>query len=472
MNMSNQHKTSNAAGLWPYQEAAVVAAIQEASPGSRNMEVLPTGAGKSRIIAEIARRLPNSQILIITPRRSLLKQLQEQLLRPHGVLSSTLGNDLGGCHKLVVGTLQTIVRRKIKAPDVIIIDENHLGNPDGAFGRLIRRHPDAAVIGLTATPYRQNELITEFGIEWKLIYSISISQLIEGDFLVPPRSKATSTLAGEVFCATKSETVHAVTQRIVPKLVKAVRRQERKKCLVFCLDIKHAKLTSELLKREGQGCVYVVHSGQSRRVQEAMISGFKLSTQPSWLVNVGLVSFGVDITSIDCIAILRDIGSFALLVQIIGRGLRTFLGKMDCLVFDFGGGTRRFGFVDDPRLPQPSGGTGSPGEKRCPFCLDLNHLSALKCRRCKHVFPRFTTLSDTAISNQLLSRDFATYVDAQKTRDERGVWRVEHRLSQGQETLRSRTDSLAEPDLSRPLYKQGRRLIVKHIQCGWVEIIG
>lgn len=474
MSMSKQNKTPKRARrlkLHWYQELAVVAAISHAFPGTRNMVVLPTGGGKSVVIAEIVKRLPDLQILIIVPRRSLLKQLLKRL-RAYGVLSSKLGNDLGDRHKLVVGTVQTIMRRKIVPPDVMIVDENHVGNPDGAYGALIRDNPQAAVIGLTATPYRQNELITEASIEWKQVYSISISELIGQGFLVPPRSKATSAAAGEVFCATRSETVDEVTERIVPKLVKAVRRQERKKCLVFCIDIKHAELTSKLLKHEGQESVYIVHSRQSRQVQDAMVGEFEQSNEPAWLVNVGLVSFGVDIPAIDCIAILRDIRSFALLVQIIGRGLRTFIDKMDCLVYDFGGGTRRFGFVDSPRLPQPSGGFDSPGQKRCPSCRDMNHLSALKCRCCAHAFPRFTSLSDTAISHSLLLREFATYLGSQTMQDDRGVWQEEHRLSQGQRTLRARTDSLTEPDPSRPLYKLGRRLIVEHVAEDLVEIIG
>ena len=243
---------------------------------------------------------------------------------------------------------------------------------------------------------------------------------------------------------------------------------------MFCIDIKHAKLTSELLKHGGEGCVYVIHSRQSKPVQDAMIGKFEQSTQRAWLVNVGLVSFGVDIPAIDCIAILRDIGSFALLVQIIGRGLRTFLGKMDCLIYDFGGGTRRFGFVDDPHLPQPSGGSGPPSLKCCPACCELNHLSALKCRGCAQLFPRSTSLSDTATSNQLLTVGFmvATYLGVSETQDEQGVWRVDHRLSHGQEALRARTASLAAPDLTRAPRQVGDLLLVKRIQGDWVKFVG
>jgi len=477
MNVSKQNKNSGSTQLRGYQERAVVAAIRQALPGSRNMLVLPTGAGKSLIIAEIAERLPDYQILIITPRRSLLKQLRK-LLRAHGVLSSTAGNDLGDGHKLVVGTLQTITKRRIKEPEVIIMDENHVGNPDAAYGDLIRRHPNAAVIGLTATPYRQNEPINAFGIDWKLIYSISISELIEGKFLVPPRSMATSAASADVdddaFAAMGSETVEEVTDRIVPKLVEAVRRERRRKCLVFCIDIKHAELTSDLLKRRGEGSVYVIHSGQSSPHQDKITRKFEQSNQRAWLVNVGLVSFGVDIPAIDCIAILRDIFSFALLVQIIGRGLRTFTGKMDCLIYDFGAGTRRFGFVDDPRLPQTGEGFGPPGQKCCPACHEFNHLSALKCRGCGQTFPRSTSLKDSATSNQLLSVGYmaASYVSASFTQDERGVWQVEHQLSHGQEALRARTDSLAKPDMTRTPYKRGATLVVRRVRGDLVKIIG
>ena len=476
MNVLKRNDNSRSTQLRGYQEKAVVVAIREALPESRNMLVLPTGSGKSLIIAEIVERLPDHQILIITPRRSLLKQLQKRL-RAHGVLSSTLGNDLGNLHKLVIGTIQTVMNRVIVPPDLIIVDENHVGNPDGAYGDLIRRHPNAAVIGLTATPYRQNEPINAFGIDWKLVYSISISELIEGRFLVPPRSMAisaaTADVDGNAFAALGNQTVAEVTDRIVPKLVEAVRRERRKKCLVFCIDIKHAELTSDLLKHRGEGHVYVIHSGQSRRIQDKMIRKFEQSDQRAWLVNVGLVSFGVDIPAIDCIAILRDIGSFALLVQIIGRGLRIFTGKLDCLIYDFGGGTRKFGFIDEPRMPQAGEGFGPPGEKCCPACCQLNHLSALKCGGCGQMFPRSTSLKDSATSNQLLASGLlrATYLGASATQDDRGVWQVEHQMSLGQEVLLARSDSLAKPDMARNPHKRGDDMVVRRVRGDLVQIL-
>lgn len=89
--------------LRQYQRDAIACAVAEMAPGSRNMLVLPTGGGKSVVIAAIAGMYPGRQILIITPRVRLVKQLR-QILGDHGALSASLGHDLGDQDNLLIGT--------------------------------------------------------------------------------------------------------------------------------------------------------------------------------------------------------------------------------------------------------------------------------------------------------------------------------------------------------------------------------
>ena len=99
--------------LRPYQHSAVEAAISGIQAGQPGLLVMPTGSGKSVVISEIVNRLDGKQILVITPRRSLLMQTRTRL-GVHGVLSSGLGNDLGDDHKVIAGTYQTMTRRRLR----------------------------------------------------------------------------------------------------------------------------------------------------------------------------------------------------------------------------------------------------------------------------------------------------------------------------------------------------------------------
>lgn len=451
--------------LRQYQRDAITCAVAAMVPGSRSMLVLPTGAGKSIVIAAIAAMFPDQQILIITPRVRLVEQLRP-MLGEHGVLSASLGHDLGDQDNLLIGTYQTIVNSAgMVPPFLIVIDECHLVPPGSRYGDLIAKFPNAAVIGLTATPYRGTEKITECDIGWKQIYSISILDLIEQKRLVPPRSMAT--LAPSVRGAESSQTLLSLSKRIVRNLVTAVRKEDRKKCLVFCVNIDHAIKLARLLEQAGEVCVSLVHSGQDGLTQDEMFSRFKDSSQRAWLVNVSLVSIGIDIPSIDCIAIVRDVSSFALLVQIIGRGLRWFEGKQDCLVYDFGQGTERFGFIDEPTFTSTGSGSsrGGTGTKACPKCGTLTRRSALVCQHCCHSFNPMMMLSETSRSTQLLTQEYviAEYQRSAASRDARGIWLIQHELTSGGQCLRAITSTINLPEGIHQTHRAGARLVVKRL---------
>lgn len=454
---------------------AVDAAIRERIPGSRNMLVLPTGAGKTHVISRLVKMFPGHQILIITPRIRLLEQVR-QGLGPHGVLSGSIGNDLGNCHRVIICTFQTVTHRlNVVIPSIIIIDECHLVPPGSEYAAFLDRYPNAAVIGLTATPFRGETHISECGLEWKLIFSVSITQLIDDHHLVPPHSMATS--EESIADGNDERTLSEVTEKIIPALTASVRKEKRKKCLAFCCNIEHAKLTADLLKKAGETSVYLVHSHQKKKEQDAQFLAFKTSPERAWLVNVGLVTIGVDIPSVDCIAILRDIGAFALLVQIIGRGLRPWDKKQNCLIYDFGGGTRRFGFVDDPQFGCKDVNAREPAMKTCPKCGRLVHISAMTCPRCMHTFqrmtPQITSLSASAVASQLLSQDYivATYQQIQILQDDRGLWQVEHHLTANGEKLRALETHLNRPTNFSAMPTQGNPILVKRWNNDIVQMV-
>jgi superfamily II DNA helicase RecQ len=278
-----------------------------------------------------------------------------------------------------------------------------------------------------------------------------------------------------------------VTKHNIAHLVNSLKKNGRKRCIVFCEDIEHAEATAKLLKETGQSSVFVVHSGMTAKVQEFAYQQFEHAQDASWLVNVGLVSVGVDIPCTDAIAIMRDVGSLALLIQMIGRGLRPFGVKVSCLVYDFGNGTSRFGFIDAPRLlgAKEGGQKAVEGKhvfKTCPKCDALFHPAVKTCKNCGHVFDQIVKINAEAKSIQLLSGSarnapshftdhlFVSYGGATQAQNSNGTWLISHKLfDQSRELFALEAISSSKADPNK--YELGHQVLVRRGAGSKVEFL-
>jgi DNA repair protein RadD len=362
-----------------YQAEACKAALDSIATQGWSLVEVPTGGGKTIIIKEVAARVSHLQILVITPRKKLLKQFQASLPPNVGIMSSSYGNDDGSEHELVLATSQTAIARLLKTPDVILIDECHLLAQNSAYWKWLKQFPKAKVIGFTATPYRGQKHIKEVG--WNPIYKISVLDLVIQKYLVPPRSMATGAPAAS-FESNNSQK----TNLLLPPLLLKVKELNQRRIAGFCQDIAHAQHVMKQLAEMGETSVSLVHSKMNDADIEEQYANFTKAEGRSWLINVTLVSIGVDIPCIDSIVILRDVSSYSLFVQMVGRGLRPFDGKSECLIFDFGAATSRFKFIDHPdfnyRDRESGGGSGQKFPPKVCRCGALNPANAKRCSRC------------------------------------------------------------------------------------------
>lgn len=88
------------------------------------------------------------------------------------------------------------------------------------------------------------------------------------------------------------------------------------------------------------------------------------------MVNVAVLTTGFDAPHVDLIAILRPTESVSLYQQIVGRGLRLFAGKTECLILDYAGNPH------DLYLPEVGSKKPNPNSKPvqvfCPLCQFAN----------------------------------------------------------------------------------------------------
>ena len=161
--------------LRDYQQEAVNCAVKyfqkKRDPA---MIVLPTGAGKSLVIAELA-RIAKGRVLVLAHVKELVEQNYEKYRSydlSAGIFSASLGKK-DWDHKAIFGSVQSVAR----APDdffnefsILIIDECHRVAEEGAtqyqevIKKLLDRNPKLCILGLTATPYR-------LGVGWIYEYA-------------------------------------------------------------------------------------------------------------------------------------------------------------------------------------------------------------------------------------------------------------------------------------------------------------
>lgn len=401
-----------------YQSEAVDAtfAYLRHNPGNPVIS-LPTGSGKSVVIAEIARRTVEQygrRLLILQHRKELVEQNAEKVSkllggRPIGLHSAGLRRFSTEQDVILCG-IQSVYQKAnlFGARHLVLVDEVHLVPNEGDgmfrtfFDDLRTINPDMRVIGLTATPYRTGEgtICGKGALFQDVCYEAQIRKLIDDGYLCPlindPSKKAepdTSKLRirGGEFILSDMQGLFSeanITHDAVRELVAMA--TGRHSVIVFCAGVSHANAVANLL-RSLTGDRAEVICGETLALERGcFISDFR-EQKIRFLVNVDVLTTGFDAPCVDCVAILRATNSPGLYYQIVGRGLRMHDSKKDCLILDFGGNLRRHGPIDaidfgNRAARKASEKTEGP-KKECPGCLEEIPASKMLCE-CGFAFPK------------------------------------------------------------------------------------
>lgn len=407
--------------LRPYQRAAIDAAYdwlrqRDDAP----LLVLPTGAGKTPVLATISREAVETwggRVLILAHVKELLEQTHGTLCRlwetplgkpPVGLYSAGLGKR-DTTDAVIVAGIQSVHRRgcELGRFDLVLIDEAHLVPRDGEgmYLTLLRDlrviNPHVRLIGLTATPYRLGEGLLHGGegaLFGGVAFEAPVRQLIDEGWLSPLRGKHLQNAdlsgvhkRGGEFVADELEAVMDDAERVAAAADEIVRLgADRRAWLVFCCGVKHAGHVAAALAERGVDSPVI--TGDTPADERADVIRRYKAGALRCIVNVNVLTTGFDAPHVDLVALLRPTCSPGLYYQMVGRGLRKAPGKTDCLVLDFGGNVARHGPVDAIRPPNPKGkADGEGGEaptKACPQCQEIVPAVARVCNACGYEFPR------------------------------------------------------------------------------------
>lgn len=355
--------------LRPYQQEAVDNTIsffqKKRDPA---VIVLPTGAGKSLVIAELA-RIAKGRVLVLAHVKELVEQNHQKYESYNlkaGVYSAGL-NKKETTNKVIFGSIQSVARANKSFFDdfsLVIIDECHRVNPedDSQYGDVIKllkdKNEGLCILGLTATPYRlgmgwiyefnhQGELKTQEQRFFKqCVFELPLEYMIRNKFLTQPvkidipctcYDFSELTESGKMYSTTEVEELLNQQRRLTPLIIKNIiditESYDRKGTMIFSSTVKHAHEILECLP-EGQAKIILGETENSER--DKIIEEFK-EKKFKYLVNVSVLTTGFDAPHVDVIAILRPTESVSLYQQIIGRGLRLDENKVDCFVLDYTG---------------------------------------------------------------------------------------------------------------------------------------
>lgn len=404
--------------LRDYQKDAVDALYDYwAKEAGSPLVVIPTGGGKSLILATVVKDLvenyPDMRILIVTHVKELIAQNAQELFglwpnAPAGIFSAGLGRRDARA-QIIFGGVQTIATKTsvIGHIDLVLVDEAHLmpRKSETQYGQLLAGlraiNPDLKLVGLTATPFRlgEGQLHQGDGALFDAIaYEKPVGEMIDEGYLCRPISKGMQTGydltgVGKVGGDFKQNALQAavdkidVTRSAVNEVI--AYGQTRKTWLLFCSGVEHAYHVRDEIRERGFTCETVC--GDTPAEERARILVDFKAGKIRAVTNNSVMTTGTNIPSIDLLAMMRPTLSESLYIQMVGRGLRLSPGKENCLVLDFAGNVMRHGPIDAIVPSGPRSGNGEAPIKQCPQdeggCGSLVHASARVCPDCGFEFP-------------------------------------------------------------------------------------
>jgi DNA repair protein RadD len=424
--------------LRPYQAKALDELSAHMAAGTRRLLlVASTGAGKTvcaadMIVRAIARR---RRTLFAAHRRELIKQAFCKLVRS-GVDPSQIGvimpgvgyprtdgqQPLGGFDALsdrdlfdqfaarrpnalvTVASIQTLNRRELGSLvfQFIVIDEAHRSRA-ASYEKLVKRYPDAYVVGLTATPIRTDGKGLGDGDNGyqKLVVVAQYRELVAQGFLVEPTvwtvPKGQLPDLSELRKKSKaadfnlSELQNVVDQ---PELVGDIVQHwcdhgNNAPTFVFASGVEHSRHITQRFLDVGIPAAHL--DGETPNEERDQILA-DLSTGVIKVVsNCDVVVEGTDVPAVKTIVLARPTKSLRVYLQMVGRGSRPHDSGKPFVILDHAGSALEHGLPQDDReweltKTRKRKGTAAAPSKACEQCWAVVAPACRVCPECGFEF--------------------------------------------------------------------------------------
>lgn len=297
----------------PYPDQ--VQALKRAIAAGHGIISMPTGSGKSLVIALIAAAF-NLKTLVVVPNLEIKKQLLAGL-------KTTMLNTA----KVTVENIDSNALGRLQGYDVLIIDEAH-----HVAARTYQKLNKAAWKGiyyrffLTATPFRNNdeEMLLFEGIAGKVIHKLTYLDAVKRGYIVPveayyievPKQSTDAYTWQEVY----KELVinHTVRNNLIASLLASLQGAG---AYTLCLvkEIAHGEILSQLT-----GIPFA--NGQDEDTRKH-IQQFNKGKIKALIGTEGVLSEGVDTKPCEFVIVAALGKAKSAFMQKVGRAVRVYPGK-------------------------------------------------------------------------------------------------------------------------------------------------
>ncbi|KAI8060876.1 P-loop containing nucleoside triphosphate hydrolase protein [Gongronella butleri] len=372
-------------GLRDYQRHCIETCLAKLKEGQRRQVVsLPVGSGKTVVMANLIPAIPNpsklaTKTLVLAHRAELLEQAQQQIQRFNPSLRVAIEQgrrrvDVASTD-VVVASVQSLGRHdsaRLERYDpaefkAVLIDEAHHATA-ATYLRILDHFltPDLFVWGCSATVRRHDGMKLGHVFD-DMAFHLDFLSMIEAGWLSPLKITTVETavdlsgislqnhdfhpgqLAAAVNTAVRNDIIlngwlkYAQGEGDDDALV-----QRRQSTLVFAVDIAHTEALCAAFRQRGVHAEYIT-SDTDARTRHTLLDQFRRRQFPV-MINCGILTEGTDIPAIDCLLLARPTRSSILFQQMMGRGMRLYPRKKDCLVIDFVDNFKRSGLITVPTL--------------------------------------------------------------------------------------------------------------------------
>ena len=302
------------------------------------------GTGKT-VTAVMDAKRRGGRVLFLAHTQELVGQAAEtfQTLWPGVTVGGYMENVKEPDAHVVCGSVQSAAlhldRFREDAFDYLIVDEAHHAAAD-TYQKVLAFFQPAFTLGLTATPERSGGK-SILNIFKNTAHRLDMKTAVELGGLVPARCVRVHTnidLTKVRFNSVRYNIRDLESKIYVPERNRLVvdtwlRYVQKKRTVVFCASVWHAKEITELLLQAGVSAAAV--SGSMKQSERKEFQDRFIRREIQVLCACDLLNEGWDCPEIEVLFMARPTMSRVLYTQQLGRGMRLYQGKESLMVFDF-----------------------------------------------------------------------------------------------------------------------------------------
>lgn len=316
---------------------------------------LPTGGGKTELGAAILNSI-GGKGLWLTHRLNLAYQTKERFERRLNRAVGLVGDSQWDLQDITIAMVQSVKPELLDIDwDVVIGDEIHHLESKQWF-EVFSKIKAPYRFGLSATPHLVNDGLSLLAMTGDVIYDIPVQDLIEREVLVKPNIWFANVNEPKIKKGASYQEayslgiVHNAARNDIIKRMCIILAQEHKPTLVLVKRLNHGELLTEILNHANVSTEFIRgSSGASERANA--IERLRDGRIMAIVATTEIFGEGADIPALRAVvnatgskgggnAAEGDSGRGT--IQILGRGLRSMVGKPEFDYFDFADKQHRF----------------------------------------------------------------------------------------------------------------------------------